>query len=126
DRRAADADRVRDGGEDARQPRPHVYACSHLANSASLLLPVSNLTNLLAFHASGLSFARFGGLMVAPWGLALIIEWLVFTRSFSGDLRHEAAERVQTPALEMPLFPLCVLPPTLARFLLTSAPRISP
>ena len=47
-------------------PRPHVYACSHLANSASLLLPVSNLTNLLAFHASGLSFARFGGLMAAP------------------------------------------------------------
>jgi arsenical pump membrane protein len=25
-------------------PKPHVYACSHLANSASLLLPVSNLT----------------------------------------------------------------------------------
>ena len=23
-------------------PRPHVYACSHLANTASLLLPVSN------------------------------------------------------------------------------------
>ena len=30
--------------------RPHVYACTHLANSASLLLPVSNLTNLLAFR----------------------------------------------------------------------------
>src|SRR2546423_112874 len=30
-------------------PRPHVYACTHLANTASLLLPVSNLTNLLAF-----------------------------------------------------------------------------
>jgi arsenical pump membrane protein len=29
-------------------------AVSHLANSASLLLPVSNLTNLLAFQASGL------------------------------------------------------------------------
>jgi Na+/H+ antiporter NhaD/arsenite permease-like protein len=29
------------------RPRPHVYACTHLANSASLLLPVSNLTNLL-------------------------------------------------------------------------------
>ena len=38
--------------------RPHVYACGHLANSASSLLPVSNLTNLLAFAASGLSFAR--------------------------------------------------------------------
>ena len=47
-------------------PRPHVYACSHLANSASLLLPVSNLTNLLAFHASGLSFMRFAGLMALP------------------------------------------------------------
>ena len=30
--------------------RPHVYACTHLANSASLLLPVSNLTNLLAYR----------------------------------------------------------------------------
>lgn len=35
---------------------PHVYATAHLSNSASLLLPISNLTNLLAFHASGLSF----------------------------------------------------------------------
>ncbi len=32
--------------------RPHVYACAHLANSGSLLLPVSNLTNLLAFAKS--------------------------------------------------------------------------
>ena len=29
--------------------RPHAYATAHLANTASLLLPVSNLTNLLAF-----------------------------------------------------------------------------
>ena len=35
---------------------PHAYATAHLANSASLLLPVSNLTNLLAFTAAGLSF----------------------------------------------------------------------
>ena len=32
-------------------PRPMVYACVRLANSASLLLPVSNLTNLLALPA---------------------------------------------------------------------------
>lgn len=38
------------------RPRPHVYACTHLANTASVLLPVSNLTNLLVFAASGLSF----------------------------------------------------------------------
>ena len=42
--------------------RPHVYACTHLANSGSLLLPVSNLTNLLAFATSGLAFGRFAAL----------------------------------------------------------------
>jgi arsenical pump membrane protein len=36
--------------------KPQVYACAHLANSASLLLPVSNLTNLLdGFAAAGLA-----------------------------------------------------------------------
>ena len=33
--------------------RPHAYATAHLANTASLLLPVSNLTNLLAFTRRG-------------------------------------------------------------------------
>ena len=46
--------------------RPHLYARTHLANSASLLLPVSNLTNLLAFAASGLAFGRFAALMALP------------------------------------------------------------
>ena len=53
--------------------RPHVYACTHLANSASLLLPVSNLTNLLAFAASGLAFGHFAALMALPW-LAELLE----------------------------------------------------
>ena len=72
-------------------PRPHVYACSHLANSASLLLPVSNLTNLLAFHASGLSFTRFAGLMALPTGAAVAVEWVVLTRFFAVDLAAPAA-----------------------------------
>ncbi len=71
--------------------RPHAYACAHLANSASLLLPVSNLTNLLAFQAAGLSFARFGALMALPWLAALAVEWLVLTRAFAGDLAGGAA-----------------------------------
>jgi arsenical pump membrane protein len=107
-------------------PRPHVYACSHLANSASLLLPVSNLTNLLAFHASGLSFARFGGLMSLPWLGALAIEWLVLSNWFSGDLQHPATSRMPTPALEMPVFALCVVAATLAGFVLSSVVGIAP
>ena len=56
--------------------RPHVYACTHLANSASLLLPVSNLTNLLAFAASGLAFGRFAALMAVPWLAAIGVEYV--------------------------------------------------
>jgi arsenical pump membrane protein len=47
---------------------PHVYAATHLSSSASLLLPLSNLTNLLAYQASGLTFISFAGLMACPWG----------------------------------------------------------
>ena len=61
------------------RPKPYVYACTHLANSASLLLPVSNLTNLLAFTASGLSFARFTALMALPWVAVVAIEYVVLT-----------------------------------------------
>ncbi|MCL2464809.1 MAG: SLC13 family permease [Micrococcales bacterium] len=66
--------------------RPHVYASAHLANSASLLLPVSNLTNLLAFRATGLSFLRFAGLMALPWLLVVALERLAVGRYFRADL----------------------------------------
>ncbi len=107
--------------------RPHVYACSHLANSASLLLPVSNLTNLLAFRASGLSFARFGGLMALPWLVALAIEWIVLRRSFAADLRRSApgsGRALERP--ELPMFALVVVGLTLAGFVLSSLIGIAP
>jgi arsenical pump membrane protein len=68
------------------RPRPHVLACVHLANSASLLLPVSNLSNLLALRASGLSFTRFGALMALPWLAAIAAEWVILRRAFAADL----------------------------------------
>ena len=55
--------------------KPHIYAVSHLANSGSLLLPVSNLTNLIAFAATGLSFPRFAALMALPWLAAIAAEY---------------------------------------------------
>ena len=108
-------------------PRPHVYACSHLANSASLLLPVSNLTNLLAFHASGLSFTRFSVLMALPWFAALLIEWLILRASFAGDLQRSAlrAARVMDQP-ELPWFALGVVALTLAGFVLSSPLGIAP
>ncbi|WP_318217111.1 arsenic transporter [Streptomyces sp. SCL15-6] len=78
--------------------RPHVYATAHLANSASLLLPVSNLTNLLAFTASGLSFTRFAALMSLPWLAAIAVEYVVFRRFFRADLSVPAALPAPVPA----------------------------
>jgi arsenical pump membrane protein len=71
------------------RPRPHIYACTHLANSASLLLPIANLTNLLAFAASGVSFVKFAGLMSAPWVVAIAIEYVIFRRFFARDLSRD-------------------------------------
>ena len=90
-------------------PRPHVYACAHLANSGSLLLPVSNLTNLLAFGAAGISFMHFAALMAVPWLVALAVEWTVLSRVFAAQLRPGSAggdrreEAVQWPRSYSPL-----------------------
>ncbi|HEX3874840.1 MAG TPA: SLC13 family permease [Solirubrobacteraceae bacterium] len=71
--------------------KPASYACAHLANSASVVLPISNLTNLLAFQATGLSFARFTGLMTLPWVAAVGVEWAVLRRFFASELDRRAA-----------------------------------
>ncbi len=94
------------------RPNPHVYACGHLSNSASLLLPVSNLTNLLAFEASGLSFLRFALIMTLPWLAVVAVEYLVLRRVFAADLAVPAPTYVREPE-RPPVFALAVLAATL-------------
>ncbi|MHC5263662.1 arsenic transporter [Streptomyces sp. UC4497] len=108
------------------RPRPHVYASAHLANSASLLLPVSNLTNLLAFAASGLTFTHFAGLMALPWLVAIGIEYVVFRRYFAVDLAAPAHDPDPEDPPGVPLFTLTVLVLTLAGFVVTSFAGIEP
>jgi arsenical pump membrane protein len=108
-------------------PRPHVYACSHLANSASLLLPVSNLTNLLAFAACGVSFTRFAVLMALPWLVALAIEWVVLSRVFASELRQPTdAPPTDEPRPHLPAFALTAVALTLAGFAVSSVVGIAP
>ncbi len=78
------------------RPAPSVYATAHLSNTASLVMPVSNLTNLLAFQASGLSFLGFTGLMAGPWVAAIGVEYLVFRRFFRADLDQRDSEQPDT------------------------------
>ncbi len=105
--------------------RPHVYACTHLANSASLLLPVSNLTNLLAFAASGLAFGRFAALMAVPWLAAIGVEYAVFGRFFGSDLN--TGGRVNPgQGTRLPRVTLVVVALTLAGFAVASAAGVNP
>ena len=126
--------------------RPHVYACAHLSNSASLLLPVSNLTNLLAFSASGLTFSRFAALMALPWVAAVGTEYVVFRRFFAGDLAEQprlAADSGDQPTgsgatsateapddpdspITVPTFTVIVVAATLAGFAVTSLAGLNP
>jgi arsenical pump membrane protein len=106
--------------------KPHVYGCTHLANSASLLLPVSNLTNLLAFAVSGLSFTRFAGLMALPWLAAIAVEYLVFRRFFRSDLNATPTATPAAAPVTVPVLVIVVLAATLASFAATSLAGINP
>ena len=116
--------------------RPHVFACAHLSNSASLLLPVSNLTNLLAFSASGLTFSRFAALMAVPWVAAVGTEYVVFRQFFAEDFAAgqvlatgqgiEEEQAGQSAPITVPTFTVVVVAATLAGFALTSLAGLNP
>lgn len=106
--------------------RPHAYATAHLANTASLLLPVSNLTNLLAFHEAGLSFVKFTALMAAPWLAATAVVYLVFRWFFRADLRATPVHHHAGPPPPVPVFVLAVLALTLAGFVIAEAFGVAP
>ncbi|MGH9107358.1 MAG: SLC13 family permease [Acidimicrobiales bacterium] len=105
--------------------KPHAYACTHLANSASLLLPVSNLTNLLAYRASGLSFERFGATMALPWVVAVAVEWVVLRRFFATDLVGHG-EKGAPSRPPVPFFACSVLGFTLVGFFVLSLFHVDP
>lgn len=108
------------------RPKPHVYATSHLANSASLLLPVSNLTNLLAMGAAGLSFTTFAGVMALPWLAAIGVEYVVFRRWFASDLSVSAHEQDAGDPTPLPRFALGVVIATLVGFIVCSPLGLEP
>lgn len=105
--------------------RPHAYATAHLSNSASLLLPVSNLTNLLAFSAAGLTFLHFAALMSLPWLVAIAVEYVLLRWLFRRDLAVEPQPAPPEP-VDLPLFALVTVGLTLVGFAVTSLVGLSP
>ncbi len=106
--------------------RPYGYATAHLANAASLLLPVSNLTNLLAFHLAGISFARFTLVMALPWLAAVAAVYVVFRLFFSRDLRIPPEPDDAGPPPRPPVFVLVVVALTLAGFAVSESVGVAP
>ncbi|MFZ3272460.1 MAG: SLC13 family permease [Mycobacterium sp.] len=106
--------------------RPHAYATAHLANAASLLLPVSNLTNLLAFHASNLSFLKFTLVMTLPWLAAIGSVYVVFRVFFRRDLSVQSDPQETEAAPPTPVFALVVVALTLVGFVVAEAAGVAP
>lgn len=106
--------------------RPYAYATAHLANGASLLLPVSNLTNLLAFHTAQLSFTRFTLLMAAPWLAAVATLYAVFRGFFAKDLRVQPDPAALGAPPRPPGLVLVVVALTLAGFAVAQSVGIAP
>ena len=81
-------------------PLPFALTTVWLANTASLLLPVSNLTNLLAEHElGGLGPAGFAALTVAPALVAIAVPVLAILVLHRKDLftRYEVGARSAPP-----------------------------
>lgn len=109
-------------------PRPHSYASAHLSNSASTLLPVSNLTNLIAFAATGLTFLHFTALMALPWIVTIAVEYLIFRLFFRSELvRNDSADPpAAARSAPAPILPLTVIGLTLLGFAVSGFFGIEP
>jgi len=85
-------------------PLPFALTTVWLANTASLLLPVSNLTNLLAEHRMPGGPGEFALIMAAPAAVAVVVPCavilLVWRRALTSEYRPARADPVE----DRPLF----------------------
>ncbi|WP_043644301.1 SLC13 family permease [Nocardioides alkalitolerans] len=109
-------------------PWPLDLASVRVANSASILLPVSNLTNLVAYGASGLSFGAFTLLMAPAWVVVLLGEYVVARRAAGPpDPEPDPDPRSDPEAPEPPdRLTLVVLALTLVAIVLGSELHLEP
>lgn len=105
---------------------PPAYACAHLANAGSLLLPVANLTNLLALRATGLSFVGFAGLMVLPQLAVLAVEYAGMRLVFRRELAEPPGTTPAADDVRLPCVAVGVLAATLVGFAVASPLGVEP
>jgi arsenical pump membrane protein len=106
--------------------RPGAFACLRMANSASLLLPVSNLTNLLALPYLDLDFAGFAARMAPVLLVVLLVEYAGLRLLF----RHEVAAATEDvgdiAGPPVPVVPVVVVALMLVGFAVLSRWDVAP
>ena len=70
--------------------RPFLYGALFIANGTSLLLPGSNLTNLIVLANEHISGATFAGRLAPAWGVSVALTIAVVAIAFRRDLRDWA------------------------------------
>jgi arsenical pump membrane protein len=98
-----------------------------MANSASLLLPVSNLTNLLAMRHLDLTFLGFAARMAPVLLAVLVIEYAAGRLLFAHELTEEAdPEHAVPPRPPVPRLPVVTVCAMLVGFAVVSPLGVEP
>jgi arsenical pump membrane protein len=84
--------------------RPMEFAGVRMANSASLLFPVSNLTNLLALPELHLSFLGFAARTAPAWLAVILVEYVGHRIVFASDLQTSDVEPVPVTPVAVPSY----------------------
>jgi len=86
------------------KPIPFMFACVYTANTGSLLLPVSNLTNLLVYEAFSMDLLRFALIMIFPAAFAIVTNLLIFVLLFREDIRGTYTRVDYVDTINVPAF----------------------
>jgi len=91
---------------------PYVVLCAFVANVGSLLLPISNLTNLLFADAFHQTFAAFAARMILPQLAALVATYAILRWHFRRELPTSFhGEELPDPSTAIPnhsYFVVCI------------------
>lgn len=79
-------------------PRPFLVACAFVANTGSLALPMSNLTNMLVYELLGVGMTTFVRHLALPHLVALLVNLGIFRLLFRGAI----PSRVTTALPDIP------------------------
>jgi len=111
---------------------PYILLCAFVANVGSLLLPISNLTNLLFADAFHQTFAAFAARMILPQIVALVTTYAIlrwhFRRDLPGTFSTESLPDPASVVPNRPYFLVCitVLAAVLVGYFLAPLLRLEP